>query len=91
MTALQTGFRPPELRGVEMNRVAGIGGTIQTRSRLMPEGANIAISSGGVEAVWIQFWVTEWGTPQKRLATHVRVERTGAYDHPIGRVTSVCA
>jgi len=61
MTALQTGFRPPKLTGVVVNRVVGIGGTIQIRSRLMPEGANITISSGGVEVLWIQFWVTEWG------------------------------
>ncbi len=68
MTALQTGFHPPDLTGAMMNRVAGIGGTIQARSRLMPEGANIAISSGGVEALWIQFWVTEWGTPPKEVS-----------------------
>ena len=39
------------LQGLTMNRVAGIGGAIQARSRLMPEGVNIAISSGGVEAL----------------------------------------
>jgi len=73
-----------------MNRVAGIGGAIQARSRLMPEGVNIAISSGGVEALWTQIWVIGWGTPPRKvshareaLAREALIIPSGEGDRPV--------